>query len=130
MRVTDKVRAAPAAPRRPPRRLAAAATAAAPGAPAGLGSFLRPARRGGGWHGWHQRRANVKLPQVGLPASPNPPLSPRGTPGPAAPAPAAQVTGEDTCAEVNECLMSNIPFTREDCKCPRCVCTNTPGGFK
>lgn len=41
-----------------------------------------------------------------------------------------QATGQESCSEVNECLLSSIPFTREDCKCPRCVCTNTPGGFK
>jgi len=42
----------------------------------------------------------------------------------------SQVTGAETCAEVNECLVSSIPWTREDCKCPRCVCSNTMGGFK
>ncbi|KAI8469825.1 MAG: hypothetical protein J3K34DRAFT_393772 [Monoraphidium minutum] len=40
-----------------------------------------------------------------------------------------KATGQETCAELNECLMSNIPSTREDCRCTRCVCTNTPGGF-
>lgn len=41
-----------------------------------------------------------------------------------------QATGEESCAELNECLMSTFPFSRADCKCARCVCTNTPGGYK
>lgn len=40
-----------------------------------------------------------------------------------------KVTGEESCAEVNECLASSVPWTREECKCARCVCTHTAGGF-
>lgn len=41
-----------------------------------------------------------------------------------------KATSVDSCAEINECLVSSVPFTKEDCKCERCACVNTVGSYK
>ena len=41
-----------------------------------------------------------------------------------------KATGVDSCSEINECLVSSIPFTKEECKCERCACINTVGSYK
>jgi len=40
-----------------------------------------------------------------------------------------QATGQETCSEINECLMSSVPWTKKDCQCERCACINTIGGY-
>eukprot|EP00878_Enallax_costatus_P034447 GHUV01038194.1.p1 GENE.GHUV01038194.1~~GHUV01038194.1.p1 ORF type:complete len:492 (+),score=107.81 GHUV01038194.1:754-2229(+) len=40
-----------------------------------------------------------------------------------------KATSVDTCAEINECLVSSIPWTKENCKCERCACINTVGSY-
>jgi hypothetical protein len=41
-----------------------------------------------------------------------------------------KATGIESCAEINECLVSSIPLTKEACKCERCACINTVGSYK
>lgn len=41
-----------------------------------------------------------------------------------------KTTNVDSCSEINECLVSSIPFTKDDCKCERCACINTIGSYK
>ncbi|WIA30662.1 hypothetical protein OEZ86_000736 [Tetradesmus obliquus] len=38
-------------------------------------------------------------------------------------------TGVDTCSEINECLVSSVPWTKDACKCDRCACLNTVGSY-
>lgn len=40
-----------------------------------------------------------------------------------------KATGKESCAGVNQCLMSSAPATRADCTCDRCTCISLPGGF-
>jgi len=39
-----------------------------------------------------------------------------------------KATNEESCAEVNECLMSAVPWNNDGCKCDRCVCNHLAGG--
>jgi hypothetical protein len=39
-------------------------------------------------------------------------------------------TNEESCAQVNQCLMSGLTANNADCKCDRCVCNIVPGGYK
>jgi hypothetical protein len=41
-----------------------------------------------------------------------------------------KVTNVDSCSEINECLVSSVPFTKDECKCERCACVNTVGSYK
>lgn len=41
-----------------------------------------------------------------------------------------KATNVDSCSEINECLVSSVPFTKEECKCERCACVNTVGSYK
>lgn len=41
--------------------------------------------------------------------------------------------GTDMCVDINECLMTNIPLSQEDCSCSRCTCINlraVEGGYR
>jgi hypothetical protein len=38
-------------------------------------------------------------------------------------------TGEETCAELNECAASQVWRSKPDCSCERCACVNTVGGY-
>jgi hypothetical protein len=39
-------------------------------------------------------------------------------------------SGVESCTEVNECLVSALPMSREACSCERCACVNTIGSYK
>jgi hypothetical protein len=38
-------------------------------------------------------------------------------------------TGEETCAELNECVASQVWRSKPECACDRCACVNTVGGY-
>jgi hypothetical protein len=38
-------------------------------------------------------------------------------------------TGEETCAELNECVASQVWRSKPNCACERCACVNTVGGY-
>lgn len=41
-----------------------------------------------------------------------------------------QATGAQSCTDVNECLLSSLPWSEPDCNCDRCACVNSVGGYR